>query len=63
MQTFIEVAYDESGFSGANLLDPVNRVFTHASVRLTLIRPYVDPYSIWEDHSSRFRLAMRDIEA
>lgn len=34
MQTFIEIACDESGFSGTNLLDPDNRVITHASVHL-----------------------------
>jgi hypothetical protein len=34
MQTFIEIVCDESGFSGTNLLDPDNRVFTHASVDL-----------------------------
>jgi hypothetical protein len=34
MQTSIEIACDESGFSGSNLLDPVNRVFTHGSVEL-----------------------------
>jgi len=32
MQAFIEIACDESGFSGTNLLDPDNRVFAHASV-------------------------------
>jgi hypothetical protein len=31
----IEVASDESGFSGTNLLDPNTQVFTHASVHLT----------------------------
>ncbi|MEV6281099.1 DUF3800 domain-containing protein [Kribbella sp. NPDC051770] len=30
----VEVACDESGFSGTNLLDPDTRVFTHASVRI-----------------------------
>lgn len=31
----IEVACDESGFSGTNLLDPYGEVFAHAAVRLT----------------------------
>jgi hypothetical protein len=31
----IEVACDESGFSGTNLLDPKTQVFTHASVLLS----------------------------
>jgi hypothetical protein len=31
----IEVACDESGFSGTNLLDPNTQVFTHASVQLS----------------------------
>jgi hypothetical protein len=31
----IEVACDESGFSGTNLLDPNTQVFTHASVHLS----------------------------
>jgi hypothetical protein len=30
----VEIACDESGFSGTNLLDPDTRVFTHASVRI-----------------------------
>jgi hypothetical protein len=30
----VEIACDESGFSGTNLLDPDTRVFTHASVQL-----------------------------
>ncbi len=34
MQTYFEVACDESGFSGTNMLDPDNQVFTHASVDL-----------------------------
>ena len=37
MQTrFIEIACDESGFSGSNLLDPETEVFAHASVELTV---------------------------
>src|SRR4051794_39823341 len=32
---FVEIACDESGFSGTNLLDQDTRVFTHASVRLS----------------------------
>jgi hypothetical protein len=31
----IEIACDESGFSGTNLLDPNTQVFTHASVHLS----------------------------
>jgi Protein of unknown function (DUF3800) len=31
----IEIACDESGFSGTNLLDPNTQVFTHASVQLS----------------------------
>ena len=34
MQTFLEVACDESGWSGTNLLDIDNPVLTHASVHL-----------------------------
>jgi hypothetical protein len=34
--TVVEVACDESGFSGTNLLDPVTPVITHASVDLTV---------------------------
>jgi hypothetical protein len=30
----VEIACDESGFSGSNLLDPETRVFTHASVQV-----------------------------
>jgi hypothetical protein len=32
--TVVEIACDESGFSGTNLLDPATPVFTHASVDL-----------------------------
>ena len=32
----VEVACDESGFSGSNLLDPATPVFTHASVDLSV---------------------------
>ena len=32
----VEIACDESGFSGTNLLDPVSPVITHASVDLTV---------------------------
>lgn len=32
----VEIACDESGFSGSNLLDPATPVFTHASTDLTL---------------------------
>jgi hypothetical protein len=32
----VEIACDESGFSGTNLLDPVNPVITHASVDLSV---------------------------
>ena len=34
MQSYYEIACDESGFSGTNMLDPDNQVFTHASVDL-----------------------------
>ncbi|GIG20243.1 hypothetical protein Cch01nite_09670 [Cellulomonas chitinilytica] len=33
---WVEIACDESGFSGTNLLDPASPVLTHASVDLTL---------------------------
>lgn len=33
--TIVEIACDESGFSGANLLDPATPVITHASVDLS----------------------------
>ncbi len=34
--TAVEIACDESGFSGTNLLDPATPVFTHASVDLAV---------------------------
>jgi hypothetical protein len=34
--TVVEIACDESGFSGRNLLDPTTPVFTHASVDLSV---------------------------
>ncbi|WP_350281222.1 DUF3800 domain-containing protein [Kribbella sp. HUAS MG21] len=34
--SWVEIACDESGFSGSNLLDPVSPVITHASVDLPL---------------------------
>ncbi|NIK56804.1 DUF3800 domain-containing protein [Kribbella shirazensis] len=34
--SWVEIACDESGFSGSNLLDPVSPVITHASVDLSL---------------------------
>jgi hypothetical protein len=34
-QSWVEIACDESGFSGSNLLDPGSPVITHASVDLT----------------------------
>ena len=34
--SWIEIACDESGFSGSNLLDPASPVITHASVDLTV---------------------------
>ncbi len=36
MTSWIEIACDESGFSGSNLLDPASPVITHASVDLAL---------------------------
>ena len=35
-QSWVEVACDESGFSGTNLLDPASPVITHASVDLSV---------------------------
>ncbi|TCO22289.1 hypothetical protein EV652_110275 [Kribbella steppae] len=35
-QAWVEIACDESGFSGSNLLDPESPVITHAGVDLTL---------------------------
>src|SRR5262250_262807 len=34
--SWVEIACDESGFSGSNLLDPASPVITHASVDLTV---------------------------
>ena len=34
--TVVEIACDESGFSGTNLLDAATPVFTHASVDLSV---------------------------
>ena len=34
--SWVEIACDESGFSGSNLLDPASPVITHASVDLAL---------------------------
>lgn len=34
--SWVEIACDESGFSGSNLLDPVSPVITHASVDLSV---------------------------
>src|SRR5579859_4166343 len=34
--TVVQIACDESGFSGTNLLDPATPVFTHASVDLSV---------------------------
>ena len=34
--SWVEIACDESGFSGTNLLDPASPVITHASVDLTV---------------------------
>lgn len=58
----VEIACDESGFSGTNLLDPATPVFTHASVDLRvdeaaeLIRTLQSgvPWSLDELKSGRF---------
>ena len=34
--SWVEIACDESGFSGSNLLDPASPVITHASVDLAV---------------------------
>ena len=34
--SWVEIACDESGFSGTNLLDPASPVITHASVDLAI---------------------------
>lgn len=36
LSSWVEIACDESGFSGTNLLDPVSPVITHASVDLAV---------------------------
>src|SRR6185436_19057097 len=36
LSSWVEIACDESGFSGSNLLDPASPVITHASVDLAV---------------------------
>lgn len=51
--TVVEIACDESGFSGTNLLDPANPVITHAGVDLST----ADAVALIEELRSGFRYA------
>ncbi len=64
--TVVEVACDESGFSGSNLLDPATPVITHASVDLAvgeavdlLAAPRSGRSPLTELKSGRFLAALR----
>ncbi len=57
--TVVEIACDESGFSGTNLLDSATPVFTHASVDLGVD----EAAELIRTLRSSFRLSLNELKS